>query len=110
MCPFPVVEFANGEKRTITPHAYTKKWNNGTEVSWHQVPLMLGWGITIHSCQSMTLDAATMDLSNCFETGQFYVAMSRVRDWNSVRLQDYNRKSIKTDREAVEYYARLEHH
>ncbi|KAI8618727.1 P-loop containing nucleoside triphosphate hydrolase protein, partial [Chytriomyces sp. MP71] len=44
-----------------------------------QVPLRLGWGITIHRSQGMTLDSVLVDIpGRCFAAGQAYVALSRV--------------------------------
>lgn len=46
-----------------------------------QIPVKLGWAITIHKAQGMTLDNIAIDVGRgCFEHGQLYVALSRVRD------------------------------
>ena len=43
-----------------------------------QFPLILAYAMTIHKCQSLSLDCAIIDLSNkVFADGMAYVALSR---------------------------------
>jgi hypothetical protein len=49
----------------------------------------------------MTLDSAVIDLSNAFEYGQGYVALSRVRSFSGLFLLGYNDRSLQVHPEIL---------
>ena len=77
---YPRVQFANGECRTVKEATFTIQQRGRILATRVQLPLGLAWALTIHKCQGMSLDCAQIDLANCFEYGQAYVALSRMRD------------------------------
>jgi hypothetical protein len=105
----PVVKTYDG--REI--HVHREKWSIDNEsgkplVSFIQIPLRLGWAITVHKSQGMTLDAAEIDLSKTFEKGQGYVALSRVKDLEGLKLIGYNEIALEVDSLALKADARFQ--
>jgi len=55
--------------------------------SFKQFPIKLGWAVTIHKAQGLTLESCSIDLGDgAFATGQAYVALSRCKTLNSLML------------------------
>ncbi len=68
-----------------------------------QFPLRLAWAITIHKSQGMSLDAVEVDLSKSFERGMGYVALSRVRSLEGLRLVGLNKNALEVRGDITEF-------
>jgi len=90
----------NYESRTIDSEATG---------SFTQFPLSLGWAITIHKSQGMTLDSVRIDLGRgAFCSGQTYVALSRCRSLEGITLdKPISMSDVKADSTIVNFYRKL---
>ncbi len=90
----PRVQVANGMIIDVEPMEWSVQDQGKILASISQIPLRLAWAITIHKSQGMSLDAAIMDLSQVFEYGQGYVALSRVRTLSGLHVIGYNDRAL----------------
>lgn len=91
---YPVVETRMGRRMTIKPMEWTIEERGRVRARVAQVPLRLAWAITVHKSQGMSMDAAAVDLSDAFEYGQGYVALSRVRRLSGLYLLGANDRAF----------------
>ncbi len=95
---FPVVKTSLGEEIIATTEEWSIDDDSGTSIaSFIQIPLRLAWAITIHKSQGMTLDSAELDLRKTFEKGQGYVALSRLRNIENLKLLGFNEIALSID-------------
>lgn len=83
---YPVVKFMNGIRTTIEPAQWHQGNSNSPDATRSQIPLALAWAITIHKAQGMQLQFMGTDISNAFEEGQAYVAISRCESLENLYL------------------------
>ena len=91
---YPIVQFTNGREVTMQPDTWELRDGDKKRASITQIPLRLAWAITVHKSQGMTLDAALIDLRKAFVAGMGYVALSRVRNLDSLYLKGMNRMAL----------------
>lgn len=71
-------------------------------------PLILGYATTIHKSQGATMDDLWVNLSQLWEPGQAYVALSRLRTGQGLRLLGWSPRSFMVDPMVVDFYKNLE--
>ncbi len=99
---YPIVRFRNGKQVTLMPDTWEFRDGDKKRAGLSQIPLRLAWAITVHKSQGMTLDAAKIDLRKAFVEGMGYVALSRVRDLQSLSLAGINQMALKVSPQALE--------
>ena len=94
----PLVQTTHGTTIRVHPEEWSLENERGESLATvTQLPLRLAWAMTIHKSQGMTLDAAEIDLSRTFETGQGYVALSRLKSLDGLRLMGLNDMALRVD-------------
>jgi ATP-dependent DNA helicase PIF1 len=104
----PRVRFMSGHEHTVVPEKWTQKVSGVERASREQLPLELAWAISIHKSQGITLAKATVDLTNIFEYGQAYVALSRVQSLAGLRVTGFNRLKVRANPLVTKFYAGIE--
>lgn len=102
----PLVQFANGAQNVIGYVEFTTPFKfDGTHLVRRQIPLKLGWALTVHKSQGMTLDRVDIDIHKAFAPGHAYVAISRVKQLSGLNLLNFNRKSLIPSRKVLSFYS-----
>jgi ATP-dependent exoDNAse (exonuclease V) alpha subunit len=94
-----IVNDSHGFRHSVVPHLWTKidystdsagKLQENVVGKFTQFPIRLAWAITAHKSQGQTLDRVTLQNPNAFfgdAARMFYVALSRVRSLEDIRLE-----------------------
>lgn len=104
----PVVRFLNGEERIIEAKTWDVKELDECILSATQIPLKLAYALSIHKSQGCSLDYAEIDLSEIFEYGQAYVALSRVKSLEGLSIISFDPRLIVAHPHAVDYYEKID--
>jgi ATP-dependent exoDNAse (exonuclease V) alpha subunit len=100
----PVVRFAH-TTTMVSPHTWKHTREFLGEVLISQIPLQHAWALTIHKAQGVSLDCAEISLDrSVFEFGQAYVALSRLRTVDGLKLVSFKMNVIRADPRVVAFY------
>lgn len=107
----------NGDIVNVVPFTWEKyklqkekgKFKYVVDSVYTQLPLKMGWAISIHKAQGMTLDKAAIDVGRgCFSNGQLYVALSRLKDLNNISFVTHvSENNIKVSEHVKEFYRNI---
>ncbi len=97
----PVIETTEGKRIKMEETSWSLAENDKVLAEVTQIPLRLAWAITVHKSQGMSLDAAEIDLSKAFVYGQGYVALSRVRTLDGLKMLGMSPTALRVDPKIV---------
>jgi len=80
---------------------------DGSKATRQQVPLKLAWALTIHKSQGMTINLLEADVSNCFDEGQAYVALSRATALKRLKVIGFSPSCVKVSDRVLKWHEKL---
>jgi ATP-dependent DNA helicase PIF1 len=102
----PIVQFLHGDPIAVEYHGWQS--NDCAAINRYQIPLRVAYAITIHKSQGATLDCALVDIgASTFEYGQAYVALSRVRNLESLYVWNLTPSKIMAHPTVTSFYEQL---
>jgi len=99
-----LVKFLNGEDILVDRHKWDIMDNEKLIGSVSQIPLRLGYALTIHKSQGSTLDLVQVNLSDVFEYGMVYVALSRIKSLDGLIIESIDYNKIKCNPKVKQFY------
>lgn len=102
------------ERYTWDIHNYTTsqtkgkiKLKMGSVGKYTQFPIKLAYAVTVHKSQGQTFDKVNLD-PYCWDCGQLYVALSRVRTIQGLHLiQPIDTRYLITSKDVINFYRNL---
>jgi len=105
----PVVFFPYRKKTVVVKRERYPLIIGGQVVAEREmIPLELAWAVSVHKSQGLTLDKAIVDISQVFEYGQAYVALSRLRSLDGLALVGYNPQFVCAHPLVKRFYTEME--
>jgi len=101
----PVVRFDTGQSVHVGKERFTVG-SSSASLLRIQVPLKLGWALTVHKAQGMTLSRAELQVDDAFEAGQAYVALSRLTSLGGLWMRGggLSRSNTSAHSDVLRYY------
>ena len=98
-----IQSIATSKRVALSRAQQNMSFKAATSVAYRmQFPLMLGYALTVHKTQGMTLPAAFISLNNnFFASGQAYVALSRVKSLAGLHLLCCDTRAIVVGKEEL---------
>ena len=83
-----------GKEFTINKYSFVLRDQHNSVVAVRkQLPLKLGYAVTVDKSQGRTLDAVVVDSTNFWRPGQFGVAIGRATSKDALQIETYNKQA-----------------
>lgn len=104
----PIVRFDLINGKTFTRPMKRELWESVSSTgqllaSRRQVPLILAWAVTIHKSQGQTIQKVRADVSEVFESGQLYTALSRAVSADALQVIGFDPDRVKVDQVSLKF-------
>lgn len=100
----PIVKLENNQIYIVEPEQYDFDGIMESKLQIIQLPLKLGYALTVHKCQGMTIDKCILVMNSVFSAGQIYVALSRIKNLENCKIHKFNRKNVFADPKCISFY------
>jgi ATP-dependent DNA helicase PIF1 len=100
----PIVKFLNGIELPISHFIWDIEDGDDICLRLTQIPLKIAYATTIHKSQGSSLDYVEIDLTDIFDYGQAYVALSRVKKLEGLSIIAIDYDKIFAHPVAVQFY------
>ena len=102
------ITLLSGRKARLDKSVFTLSDADGNALaSAMNYPVNLAWATTIHKAQGSTYDRMLVDLSNLWEPGHAYVALSRVKSSEGLFVGSFTESSFRVDPAVVNFHAKI---
>jgi ATP-dependent DNA helicase PIF1 len=91
----------------IYGHEFDENGKRKVDATFWQYPVTLGYAVSIHKSQGMSLDKMILDCKNIFADGQFYVGLSRARSLEGLSVLNFHKDYVRADNDAVDFYLKI---
>ena len=72
-----------------------------------QVPLVLGWAVSVYKSQGLALDRVKVNLNRTFKGAQAYAALSRATSQEGLQVTGLDQVRFQVDRKVLNFYKKL---
>jgi ATP-dependent exoDNAse (exonuclease V) alpha subunit len=104
-----VIEKDHGREVSVEKSMFSMLDADGNiKASLLNFPILLAYATTIHKSQGATLDDLWVDLGALWEPGHAYVALSRLRTSDGLRVLRWSNRSFVVDPQVIQFYQRME--